>query len=147
MLSDARIITSNVTRTRLEELNPDWLADMVESKRQFQPSILGVTQTQTATAPSALVTVAYGETGDIPEQFRHWDIIQDHPRVIRPTSPTSTPVSFLSSLLQRQRRDERLKRLSPERRAMYEDIRKLREEIGPIDFNVVEALRELRGDE
>ena len=40
-----------------------------------------------------------------------------------------------------------LARMSPEDRATYDRIRALREEIGPIDFDVVEALRELRGDD
>jgi hypothetical protein len=41
-------------------------------------------------------------------------------------------------------RDERLRRMSPERLATYERIMKLREKIGPIDFDVVEAVHELR---
>lgn len=37
-----------------------------------------------------------------------------------------------------------IKRLSPKARATYDRIRKLREEIGPLDFDIVKALRELR---
>lgn len=42
------------------------------------------------------------------------------------------------------RRDERLGRMPAEARAVYERIQRLREEIGPVDFDVVEQLRELR---
>jgi hypothetical protein len=48
------------------------------------------------------------------------------------------------ALLVERLRGERLSRMSPEQRATYERIVKLREAIGPIDFDVVEALRELR---
>ena len=44
-------------------------------------------------------------------------------------------------------RDERLRRMLPEARATYDRIRALREEIGPIDFDVVAAIRELRDDD
>lgn len=43
-----------------------------------------------------------------------------------------------------QSREERLNRLSPERRALYERVINLRDAIGPIDFDVVEAVRGLR---
>ena len=45
-----------------------------------------------------------------------------------------------------QRRQERLRRMSPERRALYEGIGKLRDEIGRVDIDIVEAIRELRED-
>ena len=148
MLSDARIINTDVTRTRREPLNPDLLANMVEErKRQSVHSLSGVTQTQTATATSDFVTIFYGGTEDIPEHFSSWDIDSEKTETVGVSVPTSTSVDFLRSLLQRYGRDERLHRLSPERRVMYEEILKLREEIGPIDFDVVEALRELRGNE
>jgi hypothetical protein len=41
-------------------------------------------------------------------------------------------------------REERLRRMTPERRASYERIKKLRDEIGPVDFHVVKAIRKLR---
>lgn len=62
----------------------------------------------------------------------------------RATSLTATTVSTSSGLMRRRMRDKRLKRLSPERRAIYERIKKLRDEIGPVEFDIVEALRELR---
>lgn len=49
--------------------------------------------------------------------------------------------------VRRYSREELLRRMTPEARATYNRIKKLREEIGPIDFNIVKALRELRGGE
>ena len=37
--------------------------------------------------------------------------------------------------------------MTPKQRAVYEDIRKLREEIGVLDFDVVKAIREIRENE
>ena len=47
----------------------------------------------------------------------------------------------------RQGRDERLRRMSPEARATYDRIRTLREEIGPLDFDIIKALRVIRDDD
>ena len=59
---------------------------------------------------------------------------------------TSAPITehSLRRLLRAERRNELLQRLSPERRATYERIRRLREEIGPLGFDIIEELRELR---
>ena len=43
-------------------------------------------------------------------------------------------------------RSDRLRRMTPEKRAAYERIVKLREAIGPIDFDVTEAVQQLRQD-
>ena len=62
-----------------------------------------------------------------------------------PTSvTTATTVSSLRHLLRGRKRDERLRRLSPERRELYERIRRRREEMEPISFDVVEVLRRIR---
>ena len=53
-------------------------------------------------------------------------------------------VGRLRELLRPERKDELLRRMSPEARALDESIEKLRKEIGPIDFDVVEELRKLR---
>ena len=148
MLSDIRAATSDVTEARQLALNPERLAEMVqECKRRFAPLIVGATQTQTATEASALKTLVDSDTGEACRQAPRWETGWEARPFVRVSTRTSTRVSFLRSLLQRQRRDERIARMSPERRAMYEEIRKLREEIGPINFNVVEALREIRADE
>ena len=39
-----------------------------------------------------------------------------------------------------------LQRLSPEKRALFEEIVALRKKIGPVGFDVVKTLRELRED-
>jgi len=43
-----------------------------------------------------------------------------------------------------QQRRKRLDKLSPERRELYERIKKLRDEVGSVDFNIVDSLREMR---
>lgn len=61
-----------------------------------------------------------------------------------PTRAKDDTVEHLRELLSPERHEQRLRRMSPEKRALDESIAKLRDEIGPIDFDVVEALRELR---
>lgn len=39
-----------------------------------------------------------------------------------------------------------LDKMTPERRKMYEEIIKLRKEIGPVDINILEELRKLRNE-
>jgi hypothetical protein len=43
-----------------------------------------------------------------------------------------------------QQRRKRLDKLSPKRRELYERIKKLRDEVGLVDFNIVDTLREMR---
>ena len=62
----------------------------------------------------------------------------------RATSDSSTTVSSIRRLLQRRQRDERLQRLSPEQRQLYDDIQALRDQVVPGPFDVDEAIRELR---
>ncbi len=62
----------------------------------------------------------------------------------RATTSTATTVSSIRDLLGMRRRDERVRRLSPDRRALYEEIVELRSAIGPVALDVVEAIRELR---
>lgn len=62
-------------------------------------------------------------------------------------STTPRTVEELREFLSPERHEERLRKLSPERRALYDRIRKLREEIGPIEFDVAKALREIRSND
>ena len=55
-------------------------------------------------------------------------------------------VDRIRKLLHSRTSAERLASMPRENREAYERIRKIREEIGPIDFNIVEALRESRGE-
>jgi hypothetical protein len=54
------------------------------------------------------------------------------------TEPSSAQIGRL------RRRNELLRRLTPQRRATYDRIKKLREGIGPLELDVVKELRELR---
>ena len=53
-------------------------------------------------------------------------------------------VERLRKLLRSYTPEERYARMTPGRRALFDEIRRLRDEIGPIDFDVVEELRKLR---
>ena len=57
------------------------------------------------------------------------------------SSPDAGAESRRQSALRR-----RLAKMSPENHALYKKVEALREKIGPLDFDVVEALRELRND-
>ncbi len=63
-----------------------------------------------------------------------------------PTSGLETKVAALRELLKTPRRAERLRRMSPERRALHEEALKLQDAIGPVPFRVVDLLREIRDD-
>jgi hypothetical protein len=52
-------------------------------------------------------------------------------------TPQSLPKADLADLL---------RKMTPEKRALFERITALREKIGPVNFDVVQALRELRED-
>jgi hypothetical protein len=49
--------------------------------------------------------------------------------------------------MKKKTREQRLKEMTPGRRAYLERVLRLREKIGPLDFNILEALRELRSME
>ncbi len=53
-------------------------------------------------------------------------------------------IAWMRELLSPERQDELLRMMSPEARALDERITKLRDAIGPIDFDVVEELRRMR---
>lgn len=67
---------------------------------------------------------------------------------IHPTadSPSTTAGHVRLWRRKAKRREELLRRLTPERRATYERITRLRDDIGALDFDVVEELRNLRED-
>ncbi|MGB7445094.1 MAG: hypothetical protein WA919_28825 [Coleofasciculaceae cyanobacterium] len=56
----------------------------------------------------------------------------------------SVPQVVRDRLDRTQQRRKRLDKLSPERRELYERIKKLRDEVGYVDFNIVDTLREMR---
>jgi hypothetical protein len=64
--------------------------------------------------------------------------------VKRPT--TRTPGRKVKTRRTDKERERLLAKMTPERRALYERIIARREEIGPVDFDSVQAIRELRDD-
>lgn len=164
---DAQVSTRNET----DPIEPDLflserVAHQVQEKRRSAQLPIPSTTISITFVPSIFTSPEFATFSEItctqPEQRElrksmndAWSTIDDlrefyvtavH-RSTRATNPTSTTVTSASRLLRKHHRDERLRRMSPEARATYERIRKLREEIGPIDFDVVKALRELREDE
>ncbi|MGH7150442.1 MAG: hypothetical protein ACREIU_07085 [Planctomycetota bacterium] len=86
-----------------------------------------------------------------PGVFRGWEQLEPallreavRPAGVTLRSETSTAAEPVPDLIHARSRDERVLNLPPDKRLLFEGIRRLREEIGPIDFNVVDALRELR---
>ena len=61
-------------------------------------------------------------------------------------SSTSASVRSLRELLKEKTREERLQKMASNKLDLYSDILKLRERIGQIDFDIVEAVRSLRKD-
>ncbi len=92
--------------------------------------------------------VTLADVASLASSFKKTDWSSLHDRLrffnLATESSTATTERSLRQLFRAERRDELLRRLSPERRTTYERIRRLREEIGPIDFDVAEELRELR---
>ena len=63
-----------------------------------------------------------------------------------PSVPTTVDPTAIRELARMQRKDELLRSMSPEKRDLFHKIVGLREKIGPVKFDVVEALREMRED-
>ena len=64
----------------------------------------------------------------------------------RATTSTATTVTAVRELLRRMLRDERISRLSPERRELYDRMRTRRKEISRDEFDIDAAIREFRED-
>ena len=62
------------------------------------------------------------------------------------TTGSETRVAALRERLKMPRRAERLRRMSPERRALYDEALELQRAIGPVPFRVVDLIREIRDD-
>ncbi len=61
-----------------------------------------------------------------------------------PAETRDQAVGRLRELFSPERCAERRRRMTPEQRALDERITRRRDEIGPIDFDIVAALREMR---
>jgi hypothetical protein len=126
------------------------LADVVRGQRENRGVSL-LTEPPTLDFSAIMVFTTGSSTGAWTiEESAIWNELSESMvpevavRVTQATTSTATTVSSLRQLLARKRHDERLQRMSPDRRSLYEEIRQLRERIGAIDFDVVAALRELR---
>lgn len=137
----------------------DEVPDHVEQSRPRALLLLRLSTTTNTSAPyvahvdTALPAVNLPPRQLDPGDIALWQTLRNWLAHLEPsdtrtqaTSLRSTTVSSIRSLLRARHRDERLARMTPERRAIYERIKRLRDAIGPIDFDVLDALRELRED-
>lgn len=79
--------------------------------------------------------------------FQSWSVFRaDPPNATTRASSQVTATNFVDirDVLRKRQSDQRLSRMSPARRALYDDIIKLRNEIGPIDVDVSQIAREIR---
>lgn len=154
-VSDTRTLTSSPTSFEPPAgLGSAWLVDIIVRNRSkgsppAEPSFNLVVGSSSffgpvkggildATGDAALLAAGYKGITRLPFGYPF------SPPSSAARSSTTLTERSLRRLLRAERREELLRRLSPERRATYERIRKLREEIGTLDFDVVEELRELR---
>ena len=57
---------------------------------------------------------------------------------------TATTRMDVRNVLRGRQRDERLRRMSPERRSLYDEVLRLRKDIGPVRIDLSQVLREVR---
>jgi hypothetical protein len=157
---EAESLTKSTTQFEPLSLSSGWLANLFvqESLRRRSsdegwwavepdlvfpagPSkyrIIEVKSDATVREDAAKFASGFKDVGWFP--FYRWS-----PRLSAAAESSTSATERSSAQLRRiRRRDELLRRLTPERRATYERIKKLREEIGPLDFDVVKELRDLR---
>ena len=126
------------------------LAGVLRERTGRLPPLDLLTEPSTASRVELPVLTAPHHGLELSQQMPTWNDIPDSllspivPRMSNATTSTTTSLTSIGQVLSRKHRDERLRRMSPERRALYHDIRTLREKIGPINFDVVETLREFR---
>ena len=162
VIGDAQVLTRRATGAESIAWDPARVAQDIERTRSqplvsIQLGTTGDTSTPSVgilelTAPSDAILP---KPAPQPEDGRPWLILSDWASsrregvdfATRATKVTSTTVSSVRRLLRALHREDRVSRMPAERREIYERIRGLREEIGPVDFDVVEALREIRKSE
>jgi predicted DNA-binding antitoxin AbrB/MazE fold protein len=70
------------------------------------------------------------------------------PEMAGPEPPGREPVAGRGDLAEARSRlrdrDRRILEMSPEARSLFEEIRTLRDKIPPVDFDIVESIREFR---
>lgn len=134
------------TRDRINEAIAH--AHTITSPRAVPSTTINATE---AEAWAAIRSATVGHF-DLAGRSSGWDELEapENPERVsastRATGPTTTTARAIRKLLELRRRDERVARMSPERRALYHRILSRREQIGPVDLDVAKALKELRGD-
>lgn len=160
-LTDTRILTGIETRPETLRRDAEEIADAVQRARvRLSKAITYATVSGTLDLPSTAIVstwswheVACGSQPDR-DALRRWTGLTryDSGNGGSTASSLGTPqsaaatVNSIRALLRRERHDKRLARLSPERRLLYDRITALRDSIGPVGFDVTEALRELRSN-
>jgi hypothetical protein len=155
---DALLDTVSPTQFEPVELGPEWLANTigfeVRGRRESgQPADFDL---MLMLAPSKYVgiqvksgnVITLDDVTSLASNFKGTSGLPTYHQLnffnSATESPTATTQRPWGRLDRQAKRSELMRRLTPERRATYERIRKLREDIGPLDFDVVEELRELR---
>ena len=142
----ATVFSRSSSRADVSGLDPTVFLELIQQHR-CEPWTLLRENTFTSTTPTV---------SERTEEFTLWpregwgdSRLEDNEAVrnTRATTETATKVSSVHRLLRLHNRDDRIARLSPEHRKLFEDIMALREEIGPVDFDLVKELQELRSDE
>jgi hypothetical protein len=157
---DTESLTRSPTAPGPINFSAEWLANIAVHERPVigrrrpdrqaaEPDLVHVLGGSTVVVETESgATISLGDILSLASNFKKADWLslyyQHHFPGLAAESTTEPTERSLRQLFRAERRDRLLQRLSPERRATYERIRRLREEIGPIDFDVVEALRELR---
>ncbi len=148
-------LTSSPTRFKPPAgLRSAWLADVIannrfKSRQSVEPDLAFVLGSKiflgqlsdafhTPLRDAASLAAAYERTTRLPAGYP--------PSPLSSAARSSITMSehSLRQLIRTERREELMRRLSSERKATYDRIRRLREEIGPLNFDVVEELRNLR---
>jgi hypothetical protein len=157
---EAESLTKSTTQFAPLSFSSEWLANIIvqegarlrnsdEDWRRVKPDLVFTA------GPSKYIVLEISSGATVREDVAaiasgfkdvHWLPFYSMLPHLSAAAETSTTATDRSSdrVRRLRRRDELLRRLTPERKATYQRIKKLREEIGPLDFEVVEELRELR---
>src|SRR3989304_4941076 len=138
-LTDARVLTRRETGYESPQIDADCVEALIADRTLHHKGL------PAARTSSWLVVVS--ETSTSQNIVTRLDSWKEDPRRktttrgyrvhTKATSTTSTTVSMVSGLMRASRRDEALRRLAPDRRATFERIRRLREQIGSVPFDIV----------
>lgn len=157
-IGDARVLTRRETGMEGTGCDPERVARDIEKTRgsRFLVQLPTASGTSVPSVGSLELTAPWEaivpKPPPKPEDGRAWRTLSDWASLrreridlaTRATKATSTTVSSVGRLLRALHREQRVGRMPAGRREMYERIKSLRERIGRIDFDILEALREIR---